>query len=97
MTFDDIQPGVLIHLPKGDPETPLPGCRKLPKGTFRVVAVRPSVCPIKTYGPEQEKKYREHNTVAEVVKVSKTGKPIGSYVYYYAIHFFTHNNDCELI
>jgi hypothetical protein len=80
ITFDDIKPGVIIRLVEGDTELPLSGCRRIPKGDFRVIKIRPS------YAGKCGK--TEWDTVVETVKVSKTGKQIGKWVYtYYAIFY----------
>ena len=81
VAFEDIRVGAVLRLDAGDPELPLPGSRKIPKGRFLVKAVRLTFCHPPWGKPE-------HDMVAEMVKVSKAGKEIGNYRYVYTVDFF---------
>jgi hypothetical protein len=80
MAFDDIQAGTVIQLDADEDKAAIANLKILKRGLYRVKAVRPG------YFSRTGK--REHDTVAEVVKISQAGKPIGKYVWHYAVSYF---------
>ncbi len=75
MNWKDVREGMIVQLSEDDPERPLPGSHAHPKkGYYRVLKIRPPIFGGRTGKPEWD-------SVADIQKCTRDGRPIGHYVH----------------
>lgn len=76
--------GTIISLPEVDQGPRLPGIKPIPAGTFKIVNIYK--CPFSKTGKV------DHDTTVSVVKINRSGGPIGKRTYEASLSFFKENS-----